>query len=113
MSSIHRQSKSADAFLQHIFALHSEIRSRINMNNESYKYSADLHRCSVEFKVGDYVMVCVRPERFPRGIAKKLQARDTALYKVLERLGPNAYLSGPSPDMGISPISNVEVFFPF
>ena len=113
MPSIHRPSESAHAFIHHIHALHNEIRRRINMQNEYYKSSIDSHSRYIEFQVGDEVMVRVRPERFPQGIAKKLQARSTGPFKILKRLGPNAYVLDLPFDMGISSTFNVEDLVPF
>ena len=53
-------------------------------------------------------MVRVRPERFPQGIAKKLQARSTGPFKILKRFGPNAYVLDLPSDMGINSTFNVE-----
>lgn len=61
-SSIHRPSKSKDAFTQHIRALHDEIRRRINIHNEHHKLSVDPKRCYVEFQIDDSVMVRIRPK---------------------------------------------------
>uniref|UniRef100_A0A2N9HIL9 CCHC-type domain-containing protein n=1 Tax=Fagus sylvatica TaxID=28930 RepID=A0A2N9HIL9_FAGSY len=42
---------------------------------------------------GDYVMIRIRPERFPSGTVKKLQARSAGPFKVLKRIGSNALFS--------------------
>jgi len=44
-------------------------------NNDDYKASANLHRTLRIFNVDDYVMVRMRPERFPSRTVKKLHAR--------------------------------------
>ena len=113
MSSIHNPSKSADTFIQRIHSLHNEIRMRINLQNDSYKISAYSHRRFIEFQVGDDLLVRIRPEPFPQWIAKKLQARSTGPFKVLKRLGPNAYALDLPPNMGISATFNVEDRVPF
>ena len=40
------------------------------INNVDYKTSTDLHHRLGTFNVGDYVMVRMRPERFPPGTVK-------------------------------------------
>ena len=108
MSSLPRPSASAELFAQHIHGLHDEIKKRINMHNESYKTAANTHRRHVDFNIGDYVMIRMSPERFPQGTAKMLQACSIGPFKILKRLGPNACVLELPPDMGISPIFNVE-----
>jgi len=56
---------SASAFTFHMCALHEEIREKIMKNNADYKASVDLYRKLRKFNVGDYVLVRLRPERFP------------------------------------------------
>ncbi|KAL7117671.1 hypothetical protein ACP275_03G087200 [Erythranthe tilingii] len=58
-------------------------------------------------------MVRVRPERFPQGIAKKLQARSVGPFKILKRVGSNAYVLELPSDMGISSTFNVEDLIPY
>ena len=58
-------------------------------------------------------MVCVKPKRFPQGIAKKLLARSNDQIKVLKRLDPNACVLDLPPDMGTSSTFNVEDLVPF
>ena len=70
-----RVSKPAEKFAKHIHDLHAEIRRTISLNNKVYKLATDVHRRSNEFNVGDYVMVCIRPERIPKTFSKKLYAR--------------------------------------
>ncbi|KAL7148069.1 hypothetical protein ABFS83_06G152600 [Erythranthe nasuta] len=112
MSVSHRPSEFANAFAQHIHDLHAEINRRINENNEKYQRSANAHRTFREFSVGDFVMVRVRPERFPQGISKKLQARSVGPFKILKRVGSNAYVLELPSDMGISSTFNVDDVIP-
>ncbi|GFS36270.1 hypothetical protein Acr_00g0045010 [Actinidia rufa] len=53
-------------------------------------------------------MVCVRPERYPSGTARKLCARSVGPFKVLKRIGPNAYVIDLPSDSGISSTFNIE-----
>ena len=62
----------AEAFTQHIHDLHNEICKKIQVSNSQYKIHADIHWHHAEFRVGDYIMIRIRPERFPSGTIKKL-----------------------------------------
>ena len=73
-----------------------------------YKIHADTHRRHAEFQVGDYVMIRIQAERFPSGPVKKLQARSAGPFKVLKRIGPNAYVIDLPHDYGISSSFNIE-----
>ncbi|PRQ29559.1 putative nucleotidyltransferase, Ribonuclease H [Rosa chinensis] len=113
MTVSHRPSQSANEFASHIHELHAKINRRINRSNEQYKKAADVHRAFKEFSAGDFVMVRVRPERFSKGKAKKLQARSIGPFKVLQKVGTNAYVLELPPEMGISSTFNVEDLLPY
>ena len=70
----------AKNFAKHIYDLHAEIRRKISLSNEEYKLTADVHRRSKEFNVGDYVMVRIRPERISKMFSKKLYERAMGPY---------------------------------
>ena len=53
-------------------------------------------------------MIRIRPKRFPSGTVKKLQARSAGPFKVLKRMGPNAYVIDLPHDYGISSSFNIE-----
>ena len=53
-------------------------------------------------------MIRIQPERFPSGTIKKLQARSVESFKVLKRMGPNAYIIDLPHDYGISSSFNIE-----
>jgi hypothetical protein len=101
-------SQGADEFAQHIQSLHAEVRRRLTLSAEKYKTHADLHRRDVSFNVGDAVLVRLRPERFPRGSFHKLHHRRAGPFKILKRLGANAYHLDLPDNLAISPIFNVE-----
>ncbi|GFZ19760.1 hypothetical protein Acr_28g0004650 [Actinidia rufa] len=113
MSPHTRVSESAESFARHIRELHDEIRKVINDSNFEYKFQADSRRCRAEFQVGDYVMVRIRPERYPSGTARKLCARSAGSFKVLKRIGPNAYVIDLPPESGISSTFNIEDLIAF
>ena len=53
-------------------------------------------------------MIWIRLEWFPSRIVKKLQARSASPFKVLKRMGPNAYVIDFPYDYGISSSFNIE-----
>jgi hypothetical protein len=103
-----RVSEFAEAFAQHLHDLHHEIRNKIQASNFQYKIHADTRRRHMEFQVGDYVMIRIRLERFPSRSVKKLQARSAGPFKILKRVGPNAYLLVLPPNYGISSTFNIK-----
>ncbi|PKA45760.1 hypothetical protein AXF42_Ash021685 [Apostasia shenzhenica] len=54
-------------------------------------------------------MIRVRPERFPSGVIKKLQARGAGPFKILKKFGSNAYVVDFLPsNFGISTTFNIS-----
>jgi hypothetical protein len=58
--------------------------------------------------MGDYVMIRIRPERFLSGTNRKLHACSARPFKVLQEVGPNAYVLDLPHDFGISSTFNIE-----
>jgi len=103
-----RSSEAATDFLTHLQDIHMEVRRKLTLSAESYKRAADIHKHHVEFQEGDLVMIRIRPERFAKGTYHKLHHRSAGPFKILKRLGSNAYhIELPSP-LQLSPIFNVE-----
>ena len=88
--------------------MHNEICKKIQESNSQYKIHADTHRRHAKFQVGDYVMIQIRLERFPSRTVKKLQVCSADPFKVLKRMGPNAYVINLPYDYGISSSFNIE-----
>ena len=53
-------------------------------------------------------MVRLKPERFPSGTIKKLHSRSIGPFKIIEKVGPNAYVLELPPDLGISSTFNIS-----
>ena len=53
-------------------------------------------------------MIRIRPKWFPSRTVKKLQAHSARPFKVLKRMGPNAYVIDLPYDYGISSSFNIE-----
>ena len=61
----------------------------------------------VEFQSGDRVLIRLSHECLPRGSFQKLQPWKAGPFKILKKLGPNAYLLELLADIGLSPIFDV------
>ena len=53
-------------------------------------------------------MIRLRPERLPSGTVKKLHSRSPGPFKIIERIGSNAYVLELPPDLGISSTFNIS-----
>ena len=53
-------------------------------------------------------MIWIQPNQFPSETVKKLQARSAGPFKVLKRMGPNAFVIDLPHDYGISSFFNIE-----
>jgi len=103
-----RVSEYASVFTSHIRTLHEEIKKKIMEDNVDYKAPVDLHYKLRIFNVSDYVMIRLRPERFPPGTVKKLHARSVRSFQILKIINSNAYVVDLPLDFGISCTFNVE-----
>jgi hypothetical protein len=80
----------------------------LTINTENYKLQTDKHRRKVELKLGDVVLIRIRPDHFPNGVFQKLHQCQVGPFKILQRLGQNTYLLELPLDLHISLIFNVE-----
>ena len=103
-----RVSELAESFTQHIKHLHQDISKKINLSNELYKRLANSRKRDKEFVEGDLVMVRLRPERFPPGAVRKLHAHGAGPFKVIKKVGSNAYVLELPPELGISSTFNIS-----
>ena len=68
---------------------------------------ADSRKRAKEFEIGDFVMIRLRPKWFPPRTVKKLHARGAGPFRVIRRVGPNAYVLELPPNYGISSTFNI------
>ncbi|KAH0716684.1 hypothetical protein KY285_012715 [Solanum tuberosum] len=71
--------------------IHEQTRLAIEKKNKEVTLRRNKGRKYVVFKPGDMVWVHMRKERFPSKRKTKLDPRGSGPYKVLERIGDNAY----------------------
>ena len=85
VSTTYRVSESAEIFAQRLHELHNHISEQINSNNLKYKILVDSLMHFQNFKMDDYVMIIIRPERFPLGPHRKLQAHSAGTFDIFIR----------------------------
>ncbi|CAL2257294.1 unnamed protein product [Prunus armeniaca] len=106
-------SGDAEERAKNIKKLHEQVRERIIKQNEKYQRQANKHRKPAAFKEGDLVWIHLRKERFPRGKHGKLKPRADGPFKVLRRVGDNAYKIELPGNYGVSATFNVADLSPY
>ena len=94
--------------VREITKLHENVRSKIEKMNAKYMKQANRHKKFVEFQVGDLVRVHLSKDHFPLGKYGKLKPRIDGPFKVLERIGENAYKLDILDENDISLMFNVK-----
>ena len=105
---IHQFSGDAEVRAKEIKKLHKEVRLKIEKNNAKYVEQAYRCRKYVEFEVGELVWVHLRKDRFPPGKFGRLKPRVDGPFKIIEKIGENAYKLQLPDEYEISPIFNVK-----
>nr|CAD1824757.1 unnamed protein product [Ananas comosus var. bracteatus] len=113
LSTTHAFSSDADEQAKHIKQLHEQVRARIIKHNEKYQKATNKHRKPAAFKEGDLVWVHLCKEHFPQGRHGKLKPRADGPFKVLKRIGENAYKIELPGDYNISATFNVADLSPY
>ena len=109
----HQFSGEAEERSKSIKKMHEQVRDRILKQNEKYKKSADKHRKHAKFQEGDLVWVHLRKDRFPPGKYAKLRPRADGPFKVLQRIGDNAYKIELPNRYGVSSTFNISDLSPY
>ncbi|PKI48453.1 hypothetical protein CRG98_031158 [Punica granatum] len=92
--------------------MHEEVRKKIRQN-EKYKEQDDKFRKPATFKEGDLVWIHLCKERFPQGCFGKLKPRADGPFRILKRVGENAYKVELPRDYGVSATFNVSDLLPY
>ena len=88
--------------------LHERTRAHLERKTAQYKAQADKGRRNVQFEEGDLVWLHLRKERFPNHRKSKLEPRGDGPFRVIKKMGPNAYqLDIPQGKYGVHASFNV------
>jgi hypothetical protein len=88
--------------------VHEQVKQRLALNSKSYAASANTKCKDRQFDIGDMVLIRLRPECFSPVSFTKLYARCTGPFRVIKKLGTNAYVIDLPHDFGISPVFNIK-----
>ena len=99
--------------VEYIRRIHEETRRNLELKAERYKALADRGRKEMLFEEGDLVWVHLRKERFPHARNNKLKQRGDGPFRVIKKLGPNAYELELPDEYGVHPVFNVSDLSPF
>ncbi|XP_071708762.1 uncharacterized protein [Rutidosis leptorrhynchoides] len=93
--------------------LYEKVKAKIEKTNQQYKAKANQHRKQPTFIPGDLVWIHLRKEKFPSRRKNKLMPRAEGPFKVLEKVGDNAYKVELPGDTAVSSTFNVGDLMPY
>jgi len=103
----------AEKRAKEIQELHTKVREMIEKSNAQAKQHANKHRKDAQFQPRHLVWINLRKERFPRKHKSKLMPRSDGPFKVMEKIGPNAYKIDPWGEYRVSATFNVANLSPY
>jgi len=103
---------SAQQYVQRIAHRHSQVTEALKVAHQKAKARRDQHRTPLEFQPGDRVWLKLDKHGF-KGQHHKMHPLRYGPYKILERIGDNAYRHKLPPQLGIHDVLNVNNLKPF
>jgi hypothetical protein len=97
----------AEKFIEQIQLIHQMVQEQLEKSQAKYKTRHDKHRVDHSFQVGDEVWLYISKERL-KGEGKKLKPIRYGPFKVLEKIGNNAFRLDLPPYMQMYAVVNVE-----
>lgn len=71
--------------------LHQQVHTNLEAASTKYNAAVDVHRCELQFDVGDKVWAVLTKDRFSVGTYNKLKPRKIGLLDIIEKVNNNAY----------------------
>ncbi|KAJ9553571.1 hypothetical protein OSB04_017616 [Centaurea solstitialis] len=106
-------SADADELVAQIQQLHAQVRDQNIKHNLQYQTRVNKHRRKVVFNEGDLVWIHLRKDRFPQGRYGKLHPRADGPFRVLKKIGDNAYKIDLPGHYNVSATFNVADLTPY
>ena len=103
----HSDVDMATKFIEQIQEIHQAVQEQLEKSQAKYKARHDKHRVDHQFKVGDEVWLYISEERL-KGEGKMLKPICYCLFKILEKIGNNAFKLDLPSYMKIYFVVNVE-----
>ena len=103
----------ADKQVELMKDLHQRTREKLLSKAEHTATKANKGRREMIFQPGDLVWLHLRKDRFPEQRKSKLSPRGDGPFKVLKKVGDNAYVLELPAEYGVSPVFNVSDLSPF
>jgi hypothetical protein len=97
----------AEKFIEQIQSIHQMVQEQLEKSQSKYKTRHDKHRVDHSFQVGDEVWLYISKERL-KGEGKKLKPIRYGPFKILDKIGNNAFHLDLPPYMQMYAVVNVE-----
>ena len=103
----------ASTRVDQIRRLHARTREQLQRHTKQYEVQHNKGRRHVFFQPGDMVWLHLRQEQFPTKRKSMLHQRGDGPFRVLERIGMNAYKLELPDSYGVHPTFNVTDLSPY
>jgi hypothetical protein len=97
----------AEKFIEQIQSIHQVVQEQLEKSQAKYKARHDKHRVDHSFEVGDEVWLYISKERL-KGEGKKLKPIRYGPFKIIDKIGNNAFRLDLPPYMQMYAVVNVE-----
>jgi hypothetical protein len=97
----------AEKFIEQIQSIHQVVQEQLEKSQAKYKARHDKHRIDHSFEVGDEVWLYINKERL-KGEGKKLKPIRYGPFKIVDKIGNNAFRLDLPPYMQMYAVVNVE-----